>query len=277
MYKSFFIKIVILILLILPVAYSGIILSTTAHEVLGHGLVANLTGNTFTKFEIFPNGIGFAYWEYASDFVPMDEVKILLAGLIVNAILAVTFFMFAFIFRSKLLPALVFLVWGFINVLAGLSYMFWNAIYPIGGSGDIGQVLVHIPQYKSLFLYASGILSLLGIIIFNIFIYSLLQKWINATTKLRWVLLSTIFLIQGLAWFSADMNLLVPGVEWKPQIFALLVTVITLLIIGVSNKQPKEIIEFKKPWFWSVLFWLLAGLLVYIIIAFLQQGSVLPI
>src|SRR5688572_19626399 len=73
-----------LLLVLLPLTYVGLIASTVAHEVLGHGLVAVLSGGEFLRFEVQFDGMGRA-WTHGGS----NREVVLAAGIAVETLLGV--------------------------------------------------------------------------------------------------------------------------------------------------------------------------------------------
>tara|TARA_Y100000310_G_scaffold77499_1_gene74117 strand:+ start:1089 stop:1847 length:759 start_codon:yes stop_codon:yes gene_type:complete len=251
------------------------VLTATFHEVVGHGLGSELMGHNFTKFKVYPNGTGNAWWEYVGEPTVGEKVFILSAGLALNLILALVFFSLAYVFRKKFFFSLFSLIFGFVNFIGSVVYMFWNAIQPIGGSGDLGQILAFFPQYRLFFIIVAGILSFGGIIAFNLYLYKYLQKWIQDYGGFRWILIIALLVIQSLAWVLGDVSLVIPNIAPWPLVTNIGATLLTLIYIGIRNKKSVDSIETEKLILPTIIFWGIAITLFLLTFFWLGKGIIL--
>ncbi len=242
-----FSKIIIFLLFCVSIAYIGIISTTVIHEVFGHGLAAQISGHDFTRFVIHPDGFGWAEYTYNHDVTPKEEIFIFLAGPISTCIVAVILLILGIIFRKNLWWSVAFIILGMINFTDSGPYMLWDSINPVP-PGDFGRVLALIPEYRLLFIMIGGVLSIFGIFIINIFIYKALFKWFGDFSNHKWKVIVFMFFGESAGWFTYDWNQLSPGVNYWPQIFSTIVTLISLIYIGTTNQKPKNLMSLTTSW-----------------------------
>jgi hypothetical protein len=234
-------KIIILLLFVLPLVYVGMILAVGVHEILGHGVGAELMGHTFTKFTLLPDGMGWANYDYTHEITDFENLFILLAGPVSTYIASIIFFVLAFSLRKKIFASLTFLVLGFTQLMDGAPYMLWNSILPVE-PGDFGGVLTIVPEYRGLFIVLGASMLIFGIIFFNMYVFRLIINWLgNISTFLtRFLVILVLFFAQAGAWFIFDWNQLAPGIGFWPQITAVVITGLVSLVL-LFHKPNTEV------------------------------------
>jgi hypothetical protein len=254
---------IILVLFSIPLIFIGIILAVAVHEILGHGMGAELQGHNFTNFTLLPDGMGWANYEYTHPITPSEEKFILLAGPISTYIFALLFFILAFLFRKKFFISLTALILGAAQLLDGAPYMLWNSIFSSGG-GDFGRFLAYNPDFKFLFIILGAIMTFGGLVFLNVYLYTLIRPKISNIN--RWYLLGLFFVIQVGAWLTFDWNQLAPGSGFLAPVSSLIVTALTLIFIGIKNVQYKQ--ESFDYWKIQMIVSWIIGLIVLVLTLF---------
>lgn len=125
---------------LLLTGFSGVIIpyliAVSLHE-LAHGFVAKKCGYSLNKIWILPYGASISFKEFS--FSPKDEVKIAVAGPVMNGILIVITIMLWWIF-----PA--FYIYSYSFVLSNFSIMVFNLLpaFPLDG----GRILTSLLRTK---------------------------------------------------------------------------------------------------------------------------------
>ena len=149
--------IVAAILLLLPVAYVSMLLATTIHEVVGHGLLAKLCGGEWHGFRIQLDAMGSA-WVHAPD----HGILVVSGGLISTTLAGVLALLVAWRARRPL-PGLVLGTFALV-MFTELVYGFWDAIW-MGRTGDVGQILrvVDSASLRWTLIFGQGVLYVAGV------------------------------------------------------------------------------------------------------------------
>lgn len=273
-YKSWKIKnimkkdVLLLLFFCLAIIYIGIILAVGVHEILGHGVGAELQGHQFTNFTLLPDGMGRAEYQYTHEITASEDKFILLAGPISTYIFTLIFFFLAFLFRRKFFLSLTFILLGATQLLDGAPYMLWNSIFSTGG-GDFARFLDYSPNFKLLFILLGAAMTFGGIIFMNLYSYRLIRPKLSQIN--HWFLLLSLFILQVLAWLVFDWNQLAPGSGFLAPFSSLLITFFTLLAIGIINKEYKS--ENFSDWkFPLILSWVLAIIVLLLTLFWFSSG-----
>jgi len=136
---SFFRRLVWLTLFLAPIGYTANIFAVAVHEIVGHGLVAQLLGGRFIGFWMKSDGMGGAFAFAAADAPVSHSIIILAGGVIATTLVGFILLVVAIVLRRWLLSRLVLLVLSAACLLEGPPYVFWNAYHPVP-PGDIGRV-----------------------------------------------------------------------------------------------------------------------------------------
>ncbi|MBN2594748.1 MAG: M50 family metallopeptidase, partial [Sedimentisphaerales bacterium] len=128
---------------ILPVVYMSGILSTTIHEVLGHGLSAVLLGGQFSGFTVKWDAMGWAF----ADLPPggtsaVYQILFWASGIIATTVCGLILWELVFLFRRRPDIQLALLIGAFALLIDGLDYVVWNAYYPSPPMGDVSKIIL---------------------------------------------------------------------------------------------------------------------------------------
>lgn len=225
---------VLFILFMVPTAFLAIIASVTAHEVIGHGVVAVLLGGKFTGFGIRVDGMGWANVDIIG-ISSLRQAMVFAGGAVVTTISGLLFFVLGYVWRDRFFRSATLWVFAFAFLCDGIPYFFWDSIYQ-GVIGDPSAILRLYPSegMRLSWIIGSGILGIASIWAFNHlmlkyalrFFESRQQKPVKRTAIVAGIL----FGIQVLAWLSFDWAQLVPvaNIGITPYIVPIALTAIAL-------------------------------------------------
>lgn len=278
------------VLWMIPTVYLAIIASVTAHEVIGHGVVAALLGGKFNGFGIRVDGMGWASLDIIS-LAPIRQAIVLAAGAVVTTTLSVLFFILGYRFRKHFITSATLFVFAFAFLCDGIPYFFWDSIYQ-GTIGDPSGILRLYPSegMRMTWIIVSGIVWIAGIWGFNHLMLThalrFLKSSIHSTRKEIAVTASVLFGIQVLAWLSFDWAQLVPvtSIGILPYVAPIGLTTLFLatevfrevrraknagIPIGSEASEDKVAISWRTPIIVSCLITLAVTV---VIIGWLQNG-----
>jgi len=132
-----------LALFALPLIYVAEVLSTTIHEVLGHGLTALFLGGQFSGFTIKWDTMGWALADLpAGGTSAVYQILFWASGIIATTVCGMILWGLVFLFRRRPDIQLPLLVGAFVLLIDGMDYVVWNAYYPSPPMGDVSKIIL---------------------------------------------------------------------------------------------------------------------------------------
>jgi hypothetical protein len=280
---SFYVKLGILLLFVLPIAYTGIVIAVGVHEILGHGLFSEVVGMSFESFNLKIDGMGTAYSNFPEgmpeETMPKFSLFIwTLAGPAMTILFGIILISLAYIFRKKFFASLSCLILAILSILDSSPYVFWNTISPVG-TGDIAKILSWYPSstIKLSFLIIGGLIMFLSIFLINLLFFKTSQKWfgndIIKKSSNKIILLIAFFILQLVGWFAFDWNQLIPGIGQLPNIIGVGFTAIVLGFVYFKEnwkEESKEEIKWVLP---TIIAWIM-GIIIFLLTFFIFQYGV---
>jgi hypothetical protein len=267
-----------------PVLYLGAILAVSIHEIIGHGLMAQILGGRLKGFGIGLDGMGWADVG-VKGFSAQRMVAMYLGGAVGTTLCALAFFALGKAFRKNALARLVFCLLGFVFMLDGLPYYFWDAIF-LGGIGDFSMVSnIYAGSALRIGTIAlSGLLMAAMIALFNAWYYRIAIRFVGeakpASMKSKIAASLMIFLQQACCWFVFDWNQLVPGVGILPSATGTAAAAITLLYMIFSAERVEKEESIASKWSLKsllIVLWAACAVTIICIALWLQKGIALPV
>jgi len=124
----------------LPLAYAAGILAVVIHEVLGHGFAAIFAGGRLHYVVIGWDGMGYAFTELQRDCPVVLQMLHLASGSLATTVVGVPVFLAGVRIATPSRWKLPLIVVGSIIALDGLTYLFFNSVFP-RPPGDFGRFL----------------------------------------------------------------------------------------------------------------------------------------
>jgi len=272
-------RLVLITLFLLPLVYIGVIHAVTVHEVLGHGLAALCVGGEFSGFTVNWDGDGSAYAYPHPDAPDTHEIFILAAGTCVTMFSGILYLLLALSFRKRLFLRLFLLIFSFLSLLMGASYLFWNSYLPVP-PGDIGRILAlaNISILRYLFMIFGGALILAVIFLLNAILFQGVEEWIGLGEPLtglrKTVVLVIIIVLPGVVgWYVFDWNSAIPGIGLLPFVVGAVCHMVTAIILYrfsfKVDSRPHCLGEAVNP---ILLVWLLTGITLLSLWLWLDNG-----
>lgn len=226
-------RIVALALYMLPLLYVSSILAVCVHEVIGHGLVAQLLGGEFNGFTIKLDGMGWADIDAAGLALP-ELTAMYLGGAVCTALLCLLFLSLGISKRFSPVTRFTFALLSFGFLLDGFPYYLWDAIL-LGGIGDYSMIWNYYPSeiLRKTVIALSGIGLSAGIIACNTIWFHMGARMIGQKKGLSVMLLA----LQVMCWFAFDWNQIVPGAGLLPSITGIALATGTLAVM--HNKRER--------------------------------------
>ncbi len=271
----FFKRLLAFLAFVLPIAYIGILLTVTIHEIFGHGLGAILVGGKVNGLMLRADGFGLAYFASLPGVVS-KQVLVYLAGPFSTLIFGVIIAAVAWLVRKSYFISLALLVLAANLLLEGPPYLFWNAYLhvPPGDVGRVFELTNSIPLMTGL-LIGAGLITVASIIFINIAFIRAIERWFGGETMLssgkRFLAFLLIFLMQAASWFIFDWNLLAPGLNQLPNLIGVGLTALTLFALWFMPSKPlgDTIGKAGKP---ILIAWSTLVILVGVILVWFQPG-----
>ena len=126
---SYWRRLAVIALFLLPIAYFAEIVAVAIHEIAGHGLAALCVGGAFTGFTLKWDGMGWACAFPAPNAPVSDTIAILAAGVAATTLSGIGLFVLALLLRKRFFSRMLLLLLSTMSVLEGTSYAFWNAYH----------------------------------------------------------------------------------------------------------------------------------------------------
>lgn len=255
------------------------LLGVSIHEGAGHCLFYNLFGSSCSGIVLKFDGMGWASAAGNIGELPVfNQVMILIAGVLMTSIFGIIGLILAWVFRKKLFLSISFLLLSVGSILDGAPYFFWNSLQPVG-NGDVARILLLIPEIKWVLMGIGLILMVGSIFILNYLLLKIGGSWASKSEGLKKVekliFILTIFIIQSIAWFIFDYNQLIEGIGILPNVFGVLITLISLIMLSFFIKiKPIEYENSLVNWKSSVIISWITLFIIILIIGFFFQGFV---
>jgi hypothetical protein len=221
-----------LYLLAFPLLYLGAVLAVSVHEIIGHGLTAQLLGGRFNGFGVALDTMGWAEIDTASLPGRLKAV-VLLGGAASTTAVSLVFLALGSIRAKGDISRFICLIMSFCFMIDGLPYFFWDAIL-LGGMGDFSLLHLMYP-YGALRMAAIALCGPLmaGIIFaFNSGYYRIALRMAGGlsrtSARLRMGLAVAILLQQALFWFAFDWDQVIPGAGVAPSLLGLAIAAAAL-------------------------------------------------
>jgi hypothetical protein len=228
----------VLALFALPILYVSGILSTTVHEVLGHGLWAVLLGGEFSGFVLKWDAMGWAYSDLPASAPLWHHILYLGSGIIAGIVCGGVLLGLAFVISKKPHVQLAMLILSYTCLIDSISYVLWNAYWPVP-PGDIGRIIWlwggPLPPEDSIIRW---VLLIAGIMLFAIAtfyfctaIFTRMEALVLNGGQFRGrsrplALLLFLVLPESVAWLGFDWNQLTPGIGPLPCVVGVLSAVV---------------------------------------------------
>jgi len=215
---------------VLPIVYVAEILSTTIHEVVGHGLTAVLLGGQFSGFIVKWDTMGWAFADLPVEAPVTHHILFLASGIIVTTLCGAILWGLVFFFRRRPDIQLALLIGAFIFLIEGIDYIVWNSYHPVL-TGDVGKIILfsqvlEFPGSAVLrwILLITGALLFAGTVFYfctSIFVRveALILSGGRFTGKSRFLALFLFLALPGAYEFlSFDWNQVAPGIGRLPSV-----------------------------------------------------------
>jgi hypothetical protein len=277
---SFRIRLGLLMLFCIPLAYVGMILAVAVHEVLGHGLAAWLVGGTFAGFVLQWDSMGWAYVE-AQDGAPAShEIVILSAGILVTTLVGSLLLALAIGLRERLFMRLAASIFSVCFLLEGLPYLFWSALCPTLPLGDPARIieLSASQTIRWTFVATGAVLTVAATFIPVAVPFRAAEGWLASggplSQRRRFVALLLLVVVPAAtSEFLFDWNQLVPGIGLWPPVCG---TGLFVAASGWLYYRPPSEVDVRLPLstaIWPVVgSWSLAVGVVVAVILWLSDG-----
>lgn len=259
------------LLFLLPLGYVGMILTVTAHEVLGHGGFAVLAGGTLRGFNVQHDGMGSAY-VYAAG----HRTWMLSGGIVVQVVLGSLWVGVALLVRRRPLihAALVLLAMNFF--LDGLPYGFWDAVFE-GDIGDVGRILSGEawPPLRPILLSVLGLLLVGTTALTSWLLFRVVERDAGPLSLAQAMTVAGALLVGMVVGFASfDWEQLIPGAGLVPAIGAgLLQSVIGVWLVLTRRRQVERVRVSKLGWGIGIpAAWFAAGAVVTVVALWLSEG-----
>jgi hypothetical protein len=272
-----------LFLFSMPITYLGAILAVFFHEIIGHGLTAQLLGGRFKGFGVALDAMGWADID-AKGLSEQRMAVMYLGGAASTTLFSLLFFAIGLAFRRKTQVRFLFLILGFSFMLDGLPYYFWDAIF-LGGIGDFSMINTLYPDapMRLAVIALCGSLMTAMIFLFNALYYRIALRLVGegrlVSMKGKVAISLMIFLQQTICWFIFDWDQIVPGVGMLPSVVgaALAAGALHFMILSHASAGREEPI--KSTWRYKaplVAAWAACAATMLCIALWLQNGVNLP-
>ncbi len=240
----FLTRMIIIISFLFPLAFISTFFATLSHEVLGHGLAAELMGGSFDGMEIHWTGQGLAHVTLPGE--PYGTSFIFLAGIFANLIIGFILLRISLNREIPYFPRLVMTLLATDSILSASVYVLWNAMFKVD-EYDISRVLAlaDSPSLRIFFVGAGLILTVGAVIIVNYFLFRILGEWLNADKdtgarddRYRVVLLLAVLFLADSSRWATNTLLLKIGL-WSVIVMIALSLVVLGGIYYVNPQIPK--------------------------------------
>lgn len=275
---------VLFVLWMIPTVYLAIIAAVTAHEVIGHGVVAAILGGAFKGFGIRVDAMGWA----TVDVIALSRLRqaiMFAGGAVVTTVLGLLFFVLGYVWRDRFFRAATLWVFAFAFLCDGVPYFFWDSIYQ-GFIGDPSAILRLYPSegMRITWIIVSGLLGVASIWLFNHLMLTGTLRFLKTSNQGRKGevagVASVLFGIQTLAWLSFDWAQLIPVADIGiiPIVTPIALTLIALgaeafrairYIEKASEPAQTITVSWKAP---IIASWATAITVAVVIVGWLQNG-----
>jgi hypothetical protein len=263
-----------LILFCVPVAYLGLIITVAVHEFGGHAFVGFSMGVPIENVVLLPDGMGWV--EYGQHDIPLSNFQkflISVSGVALTTLFGLIFVFLGRLFYQKTALALFLFIFGLNFILDGVTYTFFNSLVP-APPGDLNYILTLYPEYRMMFVYASGLLLCLSLFYVNYWVFKILESYVHNGQVLsrikQLILLGLMFVVQSALFLVFDWNQLIEGAGQLPnKISVSLIAIILLMIYLINKKQTPIIASNVFSWksiigVWVVTIIAIVGMLQYL-------------
>jgi hypothetical protein len=282
------IKSILLALFLLPFVHIGIILSVAIHEVLGHGLSAEVLGGVFSGFSLNWDGMGRAYAFLPPSASSTDRMVFLSSGILATLIAGWLFLGIACAIKKQVGIRLALLILSYCCLMDGIPYLLWNSWNPIG-PGDVAKILniwqqagyPHEDMMRIVILVVSGIMFIGFTYLFFLLLFQGIESYLwngkSMSSKARFWSVLLFVVIPGTAGnFTFDWNQVAPGIGSLPTTAGISSVIVSAILIFSFPLKPKATISGGCIRLHQVLLaWLLEGIVILLMIFWLRKGVVI--
>ncbi len=281
-------KYVLLALFLLPFVHIGIIFSVAIHEVLGHGLTAEVLGGVFSSFSLNWDGMGYAFAFLTNTASAMDNIIFLFSGILVTIVAGWLLLCIACMIKKQMGVRLALLILSYCCLMDGIPYLLWNSWNPVL-PGDVAKILTlwqhagysHGDLLRVGILIISGIMYVGSTYLFFLLLFqgieSLLWGGKSMSLKTRFWAVLFFIVVPGTAGnFTFDWNQVAPGVGFLPTIAGISSVLLSAVVIFLFPLKPKITTSGVYIRMYHVLFaWFLEGIVILSMVFWLREGVVI--